>query len=264
MIRDLIESSKKIVIKIGTNALANDDGTININRVYNLSQQISHLIKEGKQIVIISSGARIAGLATLGKWKLKDDMHYKQALCAIGQVELMNAYRKTFREHDIHIGQLLLNREDFYNYKRTINIGNTLFTLLDEGVIPIIDENDTVSVKEIKTEDNDTLAAYTSKLWNADLLIFLGDTDGIYNKNPKEYTDAKLLEEVENIDELDKMIQTGELDEIGTDDIISKMNAAKTLNDCNTPVIIANGKVENILLKLLEGKAKATVLRDIK
>lgn len=259
MIAELIKNSKKIVIKIGSNTLANQDGTICKDFLQNLSKQIHYLMEEGKQIVIVSSGARIAGVSTLGKWMRKEDMHYKQALCAIGQVELMDAYRRVFAVHDLHIGQMLLTREDFSDPNRTLNIRNTLFTLVDERVIPIINENDTVSVEEIRIGDNDTLAALTANLWNADLLILCSDIDGIYDKNPKVHKDAKLIEEVTNIKQLVKTIEIGEVNDFGTGGIATKIGAAKTVNDYGIPMILANGKKENILLKLLEGTEKATV-----
>jgi len=121
--------------------------------------------------VLVSSGARIAGLSTIGKWERKRDLHYKQALCAVGQVELMEAWRRAFEAQGIHIGQLLLTRDDFSDDLRTLNMRNTLFTLVDEGVVPIINENDSVCVDEIKIGDNDNLAALTAVLWSADLLI---------------------------------------------------------------------------------------------
>ena len=215
-ISSLMKASKKIVIKIGTNTLSDSEGHVDKDYLEKLVQQIIILAKEGKQVVIVTSGARIAGVATLGKWKLKEDVHYKQALCAIGQVELMDAYRRVFNEHDIHIGQMLFTKEDFNDYSRTLNIRNTLFTLIDEGVIPIINENDTVSYEEIKIGDNDTLAAYTANLWNADVLILLSDIDGIYNKNPKEYDDAVLIEEISDVHEIDKIVKIGEASSFGT------------------------------------------------
>ena len=168
------------------------------------------LIKEGKQIAIVTSGAMIAGISRTNKWSRKEDMNYKQALCAIGQVELMAAYSNHFSEHGIYIGQLLLTREDFYDEIRTLNMRNTLFTLVDEGIIPIINENDTVSVEQIKIGDNDTLSAYSASLWNADLLILLSDIDGVYNKNPKYHKDAELLERIRSIDKVLKEIEIGE------------------------------------------------------
>lgn len=259
MITELIKNSKKIVIKIGSNTIANQDGSICKDFLQNLSSQIQFLMEEGKQVVIVSSGARIAGVGTLGKWMRKEDIHYKQALCAIGQVELMDAYRRVFASHQLHIGQMLLTREDFSDAHRTLNIRNTLFTLVDEGVIPIINENDTVSVEEIKIGDNDTLAALTANLWNADLLILFSDIDGVYDKNPKVYKDAKLMEKVDNINQLVKDIEIGEVNDFGTGGIATKIAAAKTVNNYGIPMILANGKKKDILMKLLDGTEKATV-----
>lgn len=259
MVSEIMKKSKKIVIKIGSNTLANENGTINKDFLKKLSAQIYSLIHEGKQIVIVSSGARIAGVATIDKWMRKEDIHYKQALCAIGQVELMDAYRKAFGAYHIHIGQMLLTREDFFDKNRTLNIRNTLFTLVDEGVIPIINENDTVSVEEIKIGDNDTLAALTTNLWNADLLILFSDVDGIYDKNPKEYKDAVLIEEVSDIEELLKNIKIGEANDFGTGGIATKIEAARKVNSYGIPMILANGSKENILLKLFDGTEKATL-----
>ncbi len=259
MLQDVMKKSKKIVIKIGSNTLSNADGTINHDFIEALCQQVAFLVGEGKQVVIVTSGARIAGISRTNKWSRKEDMNYKQALCAIGQVELMSAYNSHFSHHGIYIGQLLLTREDFFDKTRNLNIRNTLFTLVDEGIVPIINENDTVSVEQIKIGDNDTLAAYTATLWNADLLILLSDIDGIYNKNPKEYEDAELLEQVENIDDMLKEIEVGETNSFGTGGIETKIEAARIVNRYNIPMILGNGKNKEILMKLYQNEAKATI-----
>lgn len=259
MIAAVIENSKKIVIKIGSNTLANTDGSVNKEFLNALSDQVADLVGKGKQIVLVSSGARIAGVATIGKWMRKEDIHYKQALCAIGQVELMDAYRKVFAAHRMHVGQMLLTRDDFLDVSRTLNIRNTLFTLLDEGVVPIINENDTVSVEEIKIGDNDTLAALTANLWNADLLILFSDIDGLYNKNPNEHRDALLIEKVEDIDQLLEKIEVGSTNTFGTGGMITKLEAAKKVNSYGIPMILANGKKERILEKLLDRTENATI-----
>lgn len=259
MIADVMRDSKKIVIKIGSNTLANADGSVNKEFLKELSEQVHALMKLGKQIVIVSSGARIAGVATIGKWMRKEDLHYKQALCAIGQVELMDAYRKAFGIHELHVGQMLLTREDFSSGKRTLNIRNTLFTLLDEGVVPVINENDTVSVEEIKIGDNDTLAALTANLWNADLLILFSDIDGLYNKNPNEYEDAVLIEEVTDLDQMMETIEVGTSNSFGTGGIVTKLEAARKVNKYGIPMILTNGKNKNILNHILEGTVKATI-----
>ena len=149
-ISDAMKNARKIVIKIGSNTLAKADGTTNIEFMQGFAEQCKSLIDSGKQIVLVSSGAQVSGLATIHNWARKRDVHYRQALCAIGQVELMNQWRKAFAKQDLHIGQLLLTKEDFEDDHRTLNMRNTIFTLVDEGVIPIINENDSVSFDEIK------------------------------------------------------------------------------------------------------------------
>ncbi|HZK57300.1 MAG TPA: glutamate 5-kinase [Clostridia bacterium] len=259
MLSGTMKKSRKIVIKIGSNILSNEDGTINHGFIEQLCEQISFLIEKGKQIAIVTSGAMIAGISRTNKWSRKEDMNYKQALCAIGQVELMAAYSNHFSRHGIYIGQLLLTREDFYDEIRTLNIRNTLFTLVDEGIIPIINENDTVSVEQIKIGDNDTLSAYSASLWNADLLILLSDIDGVYDKNPKCYEDAKLLEKIEDIDSMSGQIEIGECNTFGTGGIATKIEAAKIVNNYGIPMILANGKTENILMKLYNNETRATI-----
>jgi len=255
----IIKDSRKIVIKIGSSTITSEDGTIDKEFLNNLAEQVKVLMNMGKRIVIVSSGARIAGIGTLGKWSRKEDVNYKQALCAIGQVELMDSYRKIFNNHELHIGQLLLTREDLENNSRTLNIRNTLFTLLDEDVVPIINENDTVCVEEIKIGDNDMLAAHTTVLWGADLLIILSDIEGIYDKSPMENEDAKLIEVIRDIDEIEKSISLGTKSSFGTGGIATKILAAKEVTKFGASMIVAKGKKENIILNLLKGEERGTV-----
>lgn len=263
MIAEVMKKSRKVVIKIGSNTLSKEDGTINNDFLQELCQQIALLKREGKQVVVVTSGARVAGISRIGKWSRREDMNYKQALCSIGQVELMAAYSKHFCSHRIYIGQMLLTREDFYDKTRTLNIRNTLFTLVDEGIVPIINENDTVSVEEIKIGDNDTLAALSASLWNADLLVLLSDIDGIYNKNPKEFHDAQLVERIDNIDEMLKEIEIGEVSSFGTGGITTKVAAARIVNGYGIPMILANGKTHNILTEISEGRINATLFLPV-
>ncbi len=258
-IGEIMQESRKIVIKIGTNTLSDEKGFVNKDYLFKLASQVNELKKQGKQVVLVSSGARIAGVATLGKWALKGEVHYKQALCAIGQVELMDAYRKAFFEYGIHIGQMLFTKDDFFDNHRILNIRNTLFTLIDEGVVPIVNENDSVSVEEIKIGDNDTLAAYTAHLWNADVLILLSDIKGIYNKNPKEYSDAILIERIVDVNQIQKIAEIGDAGSFGIGGMHTKIQAAKLVNEHGIPMILANGAKENIILDLLEGKEKGSL-----
>jgi glutamate 5-kinase len=258
-IGELIQNSRKIVLKIGSNVLSDENGNVNKEILQNIVGQVTGLIKDGKQIIIVSSGAGICGVAAINKWSRRGDINYKQALCAIGQVELMNAYKQYFSDHDIHVGQMLLTREDFGDHLRTLNIRNTLFTLVDEGVVPIINENDSVSVEEIKIGDNDTLGALTANLWNADLLIVMSDIDGVYDKNPKDYKDAELIEEVYDIDGLLQEIDPRGKSSFGTGGILTKIQAARRVNEYGISMILVNGKRKDILTNVVNHDAKATV-----
>jgi len=259
MISQLIKEARKIIIKIGSNTLAGTDGKINSSFLDEFAQQASLLIKNGKQIILVSSGAQIAGLSTMDKWARKKDIHYRQALCAVGQVELMDAWRRAFSHFGLHIAQILLTRDDFNDSKRTLNMRNTLFTLVDEGVIPIINENDTVSVEEIKIGDNDTLAARSAILWSADLLILFSDIGGLYNRNPKEYPQAELLEEVRNIEDVRKNIVIGEANSFGTGGIATKLDAAALVLSYGIPAVLADGGKPRCLEAIAAGTQKGTV-----
>lgn len=255
----IIANSRKIVIKIGSNTLAKSDGTINIGFMSEFANQCAHLIAQGKHLVIVSSGAQIAGLSTLQRWTRKKDIHYRQALCAIGQVELMNQWRVAFMSNGMHIGQLLITKDDFSDSQRTLNMRNTLFTLVDEGVIPIINENDSVSFEEISIGDNDNLSSLTAILWNADLLIVFSDIDGVYTKNPKEHSDAKLIERVENIATIKESISMDSKSDFGTGGMITKIEAAERVREYGIPMILANGSTERILEQLAAGKVSGTL-----
>jgi glutamate 5-kinase len=259
MISKLIADARKIIIKIGSNTLAGSDGKINSQFLAEFAEQTSALMKKGKQIVIVSSGAQVAGLSTMDKWARKKDIHYRQALCAVGQVELMGEWRRAFEQYGLHIAQVLLTREDFDDSNRTLNMRNTLFTLVDEGIIPIINENDTVSVEEIKIGDNDTLAARSAILWSANLLILFSDIDGLYDKNPKEYNDAVLVEEVRNFEIIHKNISIGAANDFGTGGITTKLEAAEMALSYGINTILANGGKPRSLENLASGGQKGTI-----
>ena len=256
---ELIQNSKKIVIKIGSNVLSDDDGYVNKDALHNIVEQVSGLIKQGKQVIIVSSGAGICGVAAINKWSRRGDINYKQALCSIGQVELMNAYKEYFGDYDMHVGQMLLTRDDFGDNIRTLNIRNTLFTLVDEGVVPIINENDSVSVEEIKIGDNDTLGALTANLWNADLLIVMSDIDGVFDRNPKDCTEAELIEEVYDIDGLLMEIDCNGKSSFGTGGIVTKIQAARRVNEYGISMLLVNGKRKDILTNAMNGTEKGTI-----
>lgn len=259
MIDTVLNASRKIVIKVGSNTLANKDGSVNRDFMKTFAEQVHALMAQRKQVIVVSSGARIAGLATIGKWQRKTDIHYKQALCAIGQVELMDSWRKAFAAHDTHIAQLLLTRADFEDPSRSLNIRNTLFTLIDEGVVPVINENDTTCVDEIRIGDNDNLAALATILWSADLLILLSDIDGLYDKNPKEHPDASLLEVVTDVASLSSRVSAGSANSFGVGGIRTKIEAASKVVGSGIPMILANGSRDWVLRELSQGRLKATL-----
>lgn len=259
MIQSTIQFARKIVIKIGSNTLAKEDGTINLDFMKDFARQCSDLMKAGKQIVLVSSGAQVAGVSTLDRWSRKKDIHYRQALCAIGQVELMDRWRQAFADFDLHIGQLLLTKEDFADDHRTLNMRNTLFTLVDEGVIPIINENDSVTFDEIRIGDNDNLSALTAVLWNADLLVLFSDIDGVFTDNPKKNPDAQLIEQVTNISELRTQIIIGETNSFGSGGMETKLEAAERTTSYGIPMILANGGKPHALEQLAQGMMKATL-----
>jgi len=258
MIAQLIADARKIVLKFGSNTLADKEGKINLPLLDEFADQIAKLVKSGKQIVVVSSGAQAAGLSTMHKWARKKDIHYRQALCAVGQVELMGAWGRAFMKSGLHIAQILLTQEDFGDPIRTLNMRNTLFTLVDEGIIPVINENDTVSVAEIKIGDNDTLAANSAILWSADLLILFSDIDGLYTKNPKEFPDAELVEEVRNIAETRKKVAIGSPNSFGTGGIETKILAAERAFPYGISTVITNGSHPHALEALAAGKQQGT------
>lgn len=258
-IKETFKNAKKIVIKIGSNTLANIDGTINTAFMENIARQCAKLMEQHKYFVLVSSGAQVSGLSTISGWTHKKDIHYRQALCAIGQVELMDKWREAFRKYNLHIGQLLLTKDDFENNHRSLNIRNTLFTLVDENVIPIINENDSVSTDEFSIGDNDNLSALAAILWSADLAVLFSDIDGIYTDNPKSNENAELIEEVDSVAELRKKITIGGTNDFGTGGIETKLQAAEKLNSHGIPMVLANGAKENILLALADGSERATI-----
>lgn len=257
-IAEVISASRKIVIKIGSNTLSRADGSPNLEFMRGFAHECKKLVDEGKQIVLVSSGAQINGLATIHTWARKRDVHYRQALSAIGQVELMYQWRASFAEVELHIGQLLLTKEDFENAHCTLNIRNTLFTLVDEGVVPIINENDSVSFDEIRIGDNDNLAALSAILWSADLLILLSDIDGVYTDDPANAA-AKLIEQVNDINKLRKSIKIGKANEFGTGGIETKIEAAEKTLSYGIPMVLANGANENVISRLCSGQVLATL-----
>lgn len=256
---DLLKASRKVVVKLGSNTISDENGNVNREGMRPIVSQIIDLIEAGKRVVVVSSGAGSCGVGAIKKWSRRSDMNYKQALCAIGQVELMNAYKELFGECGLHVAQLLLTKGDFEDPHRVLNVRNTLFTLIDEGVVPIINENDCVSVDEIRIGDNDTLSALTANLWAADMLILMSDIDGVYDKDPHTYDDAVMIETVTDIPALRERIDTTGKSEFGTGGMVTKLHAAELVTQYDTSMIITNSRVPDVIGKIMRGEQKATV-----
>lgn len=259
MIEETLQRARKIVIKIGSNTLSRPDGTQNTEFMASIASQVHHQLDRGKSIVLVSSGAQVAGVSILNEWARKRDSHFRQALCAIGQVELMTQWRAAFSRESIFVGQILLVKDDFSDNLSSLNIRNTLFTLVDEGVVPIINENDSVSFEENTIGDNDNLSALTAILWSADALILLSDIDGLYTSDPKTNKDAHLVEVVGDIESLRETVKIGTTNSFGTGGIATKIDAARKSVKYGIPLIIANGSIPNVIDSLFDGSAVGTL-----
>ncbi|KAF2957015.1 glutamate 5-kinase [Marinitoga sp. 38H-ov] len=238
---------EKIVIKIGSNILIKED-KIDESFVFKLSSVVSRLIDNNKKVVLVSSGAKAVGLKYLKLNPIKS-LSQKQALCAIGQVQLMKIYEQAFNFYNKKVAQVLLTRDDFSNRSRFINLKNTLIGLNQLKIIPIINENDTVSVEEIKFGDNDILSAYFAIGWGADSLIILTSVDGIYDK------DKKIIENYNNAIDLLKIKNTS----LGTGGINSKIEAGKIASNSGVKTCICNGKNLENIEKFINGENIGTI-----
>ena len=248
----------RIVIKVGTSTLAYPTGLINIRRVEELCRVMSDLKNAGHELVLISSGAIGMGVGKLGLGKRPTDIPTKQAAAAIGQCELMYTYDKLFGEYNHTVAQILLTGADVENETRRTNFHNTMFRLLEFGVLPVINENDTVATEEIVIGDNDTLGAIVAANVDADLLILLSDIDGLYTKDPHKYADAELIPVVEALTPEILALAEGKGSELGTGGMKTKLRAAEIAVNAGIDMIIANGSDPKLLYNVIDGKPFGT------
>lgn len=258
--KSVFSHARRVVIKIGSAVLTDAEQGLDNRRIERLSADISSIMEQGRQVILVSSGAIAAGLAKLGLKKTKGmALSLKQAAAAIGQSGLMQVYEKTFAARDRKVAQVLLTREDLSNRTRFLNARNTIQTLLDYGVIPVINENDTVSVDEIKFGDNDNLSGMVAHLTDADLLVILSDIDGLYTADPRLDSSAVLIPLVEKIT---AEVERGAGDAqtpVGTGGMRSKIMTAKKVGALGVPLVIVNGKKNGVLPALFEGKDAGTL-----
>ncbi len=248
---EILSNVSKIVIKIGTRVLTNEDGFLDKNQIMQLSKQVIKLRARGFSVVVVSSGSIGAGISALGCQKRPTILPELQAAAAIGQGKLVEVYNECFKKHGYHAAQLLLTRQDFEDRQRYLNTCNTLHSLLRFKAIPIINENDTISVEEITFGDNDILSALVTNLLRADLLVLLSSVDGLYTTPPVSGRSCSVLSVVDSIsDDIKKLafkLKTKE----GTGGMESKLEAARIATGSGEAVIIANGRQSDVLSKIM-------------
>ena len=248
----------RIVVKIGTSTLTHATGNMNIRRVEKLCRVLADLKNAGHEIILVSSGAIGMGVGKLGLSERPSDMPTKQAAAAVGQCELMYVYDKRFSEYNHTVAQILLTGDDLNHTDRRENFCNTMFRLLELGVLPIINENDTVATTEIAVGDNDTLGAIVSVCAKADLLVLLSDIDGLYTADPHKCADAQLITTVDALTE-DILALAGEKgSSLGTGGMKTKLRAAEICMEAGVDMIIANGEQPALLYDIAEGKSVGT------
>ena len=248
----------RIVIKIGTSTLAYATGQLNIRRVEALCKTMSDIRNAGNELILVSSGAIGMGVGKLGLRSRPQDIPTKQAAAAVGQCELMYIYDKLFSEYHHTVAQLLITADNLTNETRHANFTNTLTRLLELGVVPVINENDTVATEEIVIGDNDTLAARVAQSVGAQMLILLSDIDGLYTADPHTNPTAKLLPVVRRVDADIKILAGVSSTTQGTGGMVTKLRAAEICLDCGCEMVIANGNNPAALYDIVEGKPVGT------
>ena len=248
----------RIVVKVGTSTLTHATGRINIRHVEVLCKVLSDIRNAGHELVLVSSGAIGMGVGKMNLPKRPDDMPSKQAMAAIGQCELMYFYDRLFSEYSHVVAQILLTGEDLREDKRHTNFINTIFRLLELGVIPIINENDTIATEEVSVGDNDTLGALVAESIQADLLVILSDIDGLYSADPRLDPTAELIPVVRELTPEILAFAGGEGSSFGTGGMTTKLSAAAICMKAGTDMIILNGTQPEILYEIIDGKPVGT------
>ena len=248
----------RIVIKVGTSTLTHATGNLNIRRVDRLCRVLSDIKNAGHEVILVSSGAVDMGVGKLSLKERPKDIPSKQAVAAVGQCELMYTYDRAFSEHNHVVAQILLSAYDVENEERRRNFHNTIFRLLELGVLPIINENDTVATEELTIGDNDTLSAIVAVSAGADLLVLLSDIDGLYTADPRKDRNATLLPEVHGVTPEIIALAGGKGSSLGTGGMATKLSAAKIANEAGIDMLIANGADPDLLYRIVDGEAVGT------
>jgi glutamate 5-kinase len=260
LVRDeVVVSARTWVVKVGTSVLTAADGTLDPDRIGHLAEQICAVMATGRKVALVSSGAVGAGLGRLGLKQRPDNLRQLQAAASVGQAHLIRAYDECFRRHGRHAAQLLLTHDDFDSRPRYLNMRNTLTALFDWDVVPVINENDTTSVDEIRCGDNDRLAAMVTNLLQAPLLVILSVVDGLYRIDPGTGTTGEVVPLVPNLDDAVLDLAGPSMSALGTGGMRSKLQAARLVTQAGGSVIIASGRQPEPLTRVLAGDLVGTL-----
>ena len=257
--RDVVVRARRWVIKIGSALLTDSGRGLDVAAIHRWVVQMHQLRQQGIDIILVSSGAVAAGMTRLGWSRRPDSVHELQAAAAVGQTGLVQAYEHAFQQFDVHTAQVLVDHDDLSNRERYLNARTTLTTLLGLGVVPVVNENDTVVTEEIRFGDNDTLAALVANLVAADVLILMTDQQGMYDKDPRAHKDAQLIDNVAAAaTELDGMAGSGGA--LGRGGMITKVRAARLAARSGTNTVIVGGQIDDVLLSLARGDTVGSLL----
>jgi glutamate 5-kinase len=262
--KKLISKVKKIVVKVGTAVLSDKAGFLDRNQIAKLSRQVVELRIKGYDVAIVSSGAIGAGIGELGLKARPKTLPELQAAASVGQGKLIAAYDECFKKQGHHAGQILLTREDFEDRKRYLNASNTIHALFKLKIIPVINENDTISTDEIAFGDNDALSALVTNLLRADLLIMLSSVDGLYAEPPSANKGAKVVPIVASVTDEIKKLAFDDKTERGVGGMETKLRAAAIVTNSGEAMIIANGREQDVLLKIMQGNGTGTLFLPVK
>ncbi len=254
----ILDKCSRIVVKIGSNTLTHATGNLDLRRMELLVRILSDFKNRGHEVVLVSSGAVAAGISRLNLGRRPESTEEKQALAAIGQAALMQVYEQFFATYGHTVGQMLMTKDIIDNDIRRTNAKNTFRELLKLGCVPIVNENDPISVEELKFGGNDTLSAYVALVCGADILINMSDIDGLYDCDPRKNPSAKLIDRVDIIDDTVISYAGGAGTDRGTGGMITKIKAAQLVTDAGIPMLIVNGKNPEVLYAISDGKHVGT------
>jgi len=260
--RDIFARARRVLVKVGSGVLTGENG-LDLSVIENMVDDMASISRQGYQFVLVSSGAIASGKHRMGFANTSMTMPQKQAAAAIGQGRLMRIYNNAFGKHGMAVAQMLLTMSDLVDRKRFLNTRNTLSVLLEWGVVPVINENDTVSIEEIKFGDNDNLAAMMANIMAANVVINLTNTDGLYDRNPRETAAARRIPLVKEITEDIETMATSEADPVGMGGMKSKVIAAKKVTAFGIPYVIACGKEQGILTRIFAGDDVGTLFLPV-